>query len=63
MSTRSRQIRRAAGWSLAKVAVMAEVSSGTARIYEIDPSEVAPSKRRQLDAIYRGLAMCVAPRS
>lgn len=49
--------RRAVGWSLAKAAVMADVSEPTARLYEVDPSAVAtPEKRHSLDRVYGELA-------
>lgn len=47
MSTKSpKEIRRAAGVSLDKIAARADVSGPTARIYEIDPGAVKDDRKR-----------------
>jgi hypothetical protein len=50
-----RERRKAANVSLAKAAVLANVSIPTARVYEIDPESVFdPRKRAALQRVYDG---------
>lgn len=52
-----KEIRRAAGLSLDKVAALADVSGPTARIYEIEPTAIKDDrKREQLARTYAELA-------
>ena len=52
----NREVREIAGWSLARVAVFADVGPVLARIYEISPAEVKDlSKRRSLERVYDAL--------
>jgi transcriptional regulator with XRE-family HTH domain len=47
-----RAARKAAGWSLARAAVNADVSEPTARVFEADPRAVSPESRAKLEAVY-----------
>lgn len=52
-----REIRQAAGLSLAKVAARADVSEPTARIFEIDPNAVKDVRKREsLGRVYGELS-------
>ncbi|MCC6523361.1 MAG: hypothetical protein IT373_11915 [Polyangiaceae bacterium] len=52
-----REVRQAARVSLEKAAVRADVSSNTARLFEVAPTEVKdPFKRAALERVYTQLA-------
>lgn len=48
-------VRRLLGWSQVKVAAMAGTSTGTVRIFELDPDALSPEKRVSLDAVYASM--------
>ena len=51
-----REIRQLAGLTIERVAVAADCTSPTVRLYEADPESVTPKKRAGLDKLYRELA-------
>jgi hypothetical protein len=48
-----RSARKAAGRSLEWAAVMAGVSSATARVFELDPEGVSEESRAKLERVYQ----------
>jgi transcriptional regulator with XRE-family HTH domain len=56
MDPKPRDIRKRAGWSQDRAAVMAGVSAPTVRLYEANRDAVTPEKRAPLDRIYAQLA-------
>lgn len=58
-----REIRRKAGWSLAKMAVTAGLSVARIRAYEADPTTAAldPYDRRWLGELYAKIAEIAFP--
>lgn len=49
---RPKEIRIARGYSRGRMAAWSGMTETTVRIYEIDPNEIAPDKRAQLDRLY-----------
>jgi len=50
--SQARAKRKAAGWSLAKAAVIAGVSEPTARVWEANPGGVTEESQRKLEPVY-----------
>ena len=51
-----KEVRKRAGKSIVWVSGAAGTSTHTTRIYELDPQQVSPEKRQQLDPVYDRMA-------